>query len=334
MMKKIGLVLGLVVGLTGVAFAAPPKVKLATLVPKGTSYHQILLEMGEKWRHAPEGGAHLIIYTDGTMGGEADMVRRMRIGQLQAAMLTVGGLAEIDPSVKCLQNIPMAFRSFAELDYVSAKLRPLFEKKFLEKGYVILFWGDAGWVRFFSREPAARPEDFKKMKMFVGAGDTQTSDIMKSLGYQPVPLEAMDILPSLQTGLIDAAPSTPFYALAGQFYGPAPYMLKINWVPLVGGTVIVKKVWDALPAETRAAMLQAAHEASDQIKVRSRVENDEALAAMVKRGLQVHEPTPAELAEWAQFCESVYPSIRGHIVPADMFDEVMRLLKEYRDAKH
>jgi TRAP-type C4-dicarboxylate transport system substrate-binding protein len=316
-----------------VAVEKQSKVKLATLAPKGTSYHQTLQAMGEKWRQAPGGGVQLIIYTDGTMGGEADMVRRMRIGQLQAAMLTAGGLAEIDASVKCLQNIPMAFRSFEELDYVSGKLRPLFEKKFLEKGYVILFWGDAGWVRFFSRQQAFRPDDFKKMKMFVGAGDTQASDIMKSLGYQPVSLEAMDILPSLQTGLIDATPSTPFYALAGQFYGPAPHMLEINWVPLVGGTVIAKKVWDALPAETRAAMQQAAHEASEQINVRSRAENEEALAAMQKRGLQVHKPTPAQEAEWAKFCELVYPSIRGHIVPAEMFDEVLRLLKEYRAGK-
>ncbi len=333
-MNRLGLICGVMLGMTGVASAADkqPKVKLATLAPKGTSYHQILQAMGEKWRQAPGGGVQLIIYTDGTMGGEADMVRRMRIGQLQAAMLTVGGLAEIDDSVKCLQNIPMAFRSIDELDYVSGKLRPLFEKKFLEKGYVILFWGDAGWVRFFSRRPARHPADLKKMKMFVGSGDTQTSDIMKSLGYQPVSLEAMDILPGLQTGLIDATPSTPFYALAGQFYGPAPHMLEINWVPLVGGTVIAKKVWDGLSAETRAAMQQAAHEASEQIEVRSRAENAEAVAAMVKRGLQVHPLTPELETEWVKLAESVYPTIRGKIVPAAMFDEVMRLLQEYRAA--
>ena len=76
---------------TGHALAAAPRIKLATLAPKGSSFHQVLLEMADKWRSAPGGGAALTIYTDGTMGGEADMVRRMRGGQIQAAMLTVVG---------------------------------------------------------------------------------------------------------------------------------------------------------------------------------------------------------------------------------------------------
>ncbi len=70
----------------------------------------------------------------------------------------------------------------------------------------MLFWGDAGWVRFFSKEPVLHPADLKKLKLFVWAGDNQQVDIMKALGYQPVPLETGDILPGLQTGLIDAVP--------------------------------------------------------------------------------------------------------------------------------
>jgi len=81
-------------------------IRLATLAPKGTSFHQALLSLGEKWRQAPGGGVQLTIYTDGTMGGETTMVQRMRAGQIQAAMLTVTGLCEIDDSVAALQNMP------------------------------------------------------------------------------------------------------------------------------------------------------------------------------------------------------------------------------------
>ena len=320
------------VGVAG-AVEKQTRVKLATLVPKGTSYHAILQTMGEKWRQAPGGGVALTIYTDGTMGGEADMVRRMRVGQLQAGLLTVTGLAEIDESVRALQNMPMVFRSLDEVDYVRTKLQPRLEKKFADKGFVILFWGYGGWVRFFSRQPAFVPDDFKRMKMFAWAGDNNTVDIMKSLGYQPVPLEPTDILTGLQTKLIDSVPSTPFYALAGQFFGPAPHMLEINWVPLVGGAVVTKKTWDALPAETRAALRAAADEAGVEINKRSRIENDEAVAAMQKRGLQVHPATPEIEAAWVKIAESVHPKIRGKIVPAETFDEVIQLLADYRAGK-
>jgi TRAP-type C4-dicarboxylate transport system substrate-binding protein len=309
---------------------APARIRLATLAPKGSSYYQILQAMGEKWRQAPGGGASLTIFPDGSMGGEGDMVRRMRVGQLQAGMLTVVGLSEIDPSVSALQNLPMMFRSLDEVDYIRQKLSPSIEKKLLDKGFVVLCWGDSGWVRFFSKEPVIYPADLKRMKLFTWAGDAKQLDIMKAGGYQPVPLETNDILPSLQTGLINAVPSTPFYALAGQFYGPASHMLELNWAPLVGGAVVTRKIWDSLSAEARDAMMKAAAEAGEQIKAKSRAESNQAVETMRKRGLTVHAATPEVEAAWRKAAEEVYPKIRGAIVPAEMFDEVIRMLQEFR----
>jgi TRAP-type transport system periplasmic protein len=327
----VGLGLSSLLAFGSSSFAQTPvRIRMATLAPKGSSYHQILLAMAEKWRQAPGGGATLTLFTDGSMGGEADMVRRMRIGQIQAGMLTVVGLSEIDPSVSALQNMPMMFRSLDEVDYIQQQLTPTLEKRLLDKGFVVLFWGDSGWVRFFSKEPVIRPSDLKRMKVFAWSGDTHQVDIMKAGGYQPIPLETNDILPSLQTGLINAVPSTPFYALAGQFYGPAPHMLELNWAPLVGGAVILKKTWDGISAATREVMLKAALEAGREIKTKSRAESDQSVEAMKKRGLTVHPVTPEIEAAWRNVAEEVYPKIRGTIVPADMFDEVRRLLEEYR----
>ncbi|MGD0650029.1 MAG: TRAP transporter substrate-binding protein DctP [Verrucomicrobiia bacterium] len=317
------------------AFAAdaPVKIKLGTLAPKDSSPHQSLKAMAEKWRQAPGGGVQLTIFTDGTQGGEADMVRRMRIGQLQAAMLTGTGMAEIDDSVTALQTMPMVYRSLDEVDYVREKLRPKLEQRLADKGFVVLFLADAGWVKFFSRRPAVTPDDLRKQKLFAWAGDNKALDIMRAAGYQPIPLETADILPGLQTGLIDAVPAPPFFALAGQFYGPAPHMLDMNWAPLVGACVITKKTWDKIPSDAQKAMREAAEKAGDEVRVQARKEMTEAVDAMKKRGLVVHELTPEAEAAWRGVAESVYPKIRGALVPADMFDEVQALLKEYRGKK-
>src|SRR5258705_8875353 len=64
----------------------PVKVRLGTLAPKGSSYFRILQEVGESWRAVQGGGSTFVIYGDGSQGGEADMVRRMRVGQLNAAL--------------------------------------------------------------------------------------------------------------------------------------------------------------------------------------------------------------------------------------------------------
>jgi len=322
----------LVIAVCVQAFGAeqPRRVKLATLVPRGSSIHQILQAMGEKWRQAPGAGAALTIYTDGTMGGEAEAVRRMRIDQVQAGLLSVAGLAQIDRSVTAMQYMPMVFRSLDEVDYVRESLRPMLDKRLEEKGFVALFWGDAGWVRFFSTKPVTRPGELKKLKTFALSSDVGQIDLMKSVGFQPVPLEYTDTLTGLQTGLIEDVPTIPFYALAGQLYLPCPYMLEINYVPLVGGLVVTRKVWDTLPAITREVMRQAAEEAGKKIRDQSRKEMEESVAAMKKRGLKVSAITPVVEAEWRALFEGVYPKLRGNLVPADMFDEVQRLLREYR----
>lgn len=308
-------------------------VRLGTLVPKGTSFHMTLQEMGDQWQKASGGNVKLTIYTDGTMGGEADMVRRMRVGQLQGALLSAPGLATIEESVRALQLMPMMFASLEEFDYVRTKLEADLEKKFLDKGFVVLYWGDAGWVHFFSKFPAPHPDDFKKGKMFVWAGDKDSIGIMKEIGINAIPLEQTDILTGLQTGLIDCVPTVPFYALAGQFDKQAPYMTAVNWVPLVGATVITKKAWDEIPPNVQAQMKKAGLEAGAKIKKLSREEAQESIAAMEKRGLKVTHLTPELQAEWNKFAENVYPKIRGKIVPADMFDHVQKLVKEYRATK-
>ena len=303
------------------------RIKVATILPRGTSAHQALLEMAAKWRQV---GVTATLYTDAVMGGEAETVRRMRIDQIQGALLSVGGLTEIDRSVTALQLMPMVFHSLDEVAYVREKLRPLLEKRLEEKGYVALFWGDAGWVQIFSRKPVLHPDDLKKQKVFVLASDGSQVDLMKTAGFHAVPLEYTDTLTGLQTGLIDAVPTTPFYALAGQFYLPASYMLELNYVPLGGAFVVTRKAWDGLTLAMQDVIRQTGDETGKKITLQSLREMQESVAAMTKRGLKVSRMTPEAEAEWRTLFESVYPKLRGGLVPADMFDEVRRLLRDYR----
>jgi hypothetical protein len=136
------------------------------------------MEVGEAWKKSHSGTTRFNVFTDGSQGGEAEMVRRMRIGQLQAALLSVVGLREIEPSIAALQNLPLAFRSWEELDYVREKMRPSMEKKFLEKGYVVLAWGDAGWVRFFSKQAAAG--DYEKPRLHASSFRTNRHSALYS----------------------------------------------------------------------------------------------------------------------------------------------------------
>jgi TRAP-type C4-dicarboxylate transport system substrate-binding protein len=314
------------------AHANNKSLRIGSLVPKNSLYHRQLLEVADAWRTAQGSGARYLVYPDGSQGGEAEMVRRMRIGQLQGALLSVVGLREIEPSIAALQSMPLLFRNWEEVDHVREKMRPAMEQKFLDNGFVVLAWGDAGWVRFFSKEPAVRPDDYKRMKFFAWGSEPDQQAIMKSLGYTPVPLETTDILPAIQTGMINVVPSTPYFALATQVYNSAPHMLNINWAPIVGALVVTRKAWDAMPAQTRQAVRSASEKAGTQIRSQARQEVQEAVAAMQKRGLIVSTPNAEQMKEWNELAEKLYPRIRGTMVPAQTFDEVMTHIKAYRAA--
>jgi len=328
-----GLSMWVAMGVTETCAAADKQFRIGSLVPKNSLYHRQLMDIGEAWRAAQGDNAKYLVYPDGSQGGEAEMARRMRIGQLQGALLSVVGLQEIEPSIAALQVIPLLFRNWDEVDYVREKMRAGMEKKFLDKGFVVLAWGDAGWVRFFSKDAAVRPDDFKKMKFFAWGSEPGQQAIMKSLGYTPVPLETSDILPAIQTGMISVVPSTPYFALATQIYATAPHMLEINWAPIVGALVVTKKSWDEMSPSTQSAVRVASEKAGVQIRAKARQEVEEAVEAMKKRGLTVNRPTPEQMREWNDLAEKLYPRIRGTMVPAETFDEVMSHLKDFRAGK-
>jgi TRAP-type C4-dicarboxylate transport system substrate-binding protein len=328
-LKAIAALLSLGLLATNV-LAADKQFRIGTLAPKNSVYHQQLLELGEVWRKAQGDGAKSVVYPDGSQGGEADMVRRMRIGQLQGGLLSVVGLREIEPSIAALQAMPLMFHDWAEVDYVREKLRPVMEQKFLDQGFVVLAWGDAGWVRFFSKEPAVRPEDYKSMKFFAWGNEGDQQEIMKSLGYTPVPLETSDILPAIQTGMINAVPSTPYFALVTQIYNSAPHMLDLNWAPIVGAFIITKKAWENMSPAAQTQLRAASDIAGGKIRAQARMEVDDAVNAMKKRGLVVSKPDAGQLQEWRALADRLYPKIRGSLVPAETFDAVVAHLKSYR----
>ena len=313
------------------AGAEPIVIKMATLAPEGSSWFKVLQDMGEGWKKATNGAVTLRIYPGGVSGDEDAVIRKMRVGQLQAGAVTGMGLAYLDRSFYAL-HVPMMYASDEEFDFVRERLSPVLERKLEEKGMIVLNWGDAGWIHFFSKKPFTRPEEVKEMKLYAGAGDTSLLQLYKEAGFNPVPLTTIDILPGLQSGLINAFDTTPLVALAFQWFGLAPHMADLRWAPLTGATIIEKKAWLSIPENLRPKILEEARNAGGHLREEIRRLNDEAVKVMVKNGLKISAVPPDAQAEWRKLVEDVYPKIRGKIVPADMFDAARKYRDEYRAA--
>jgi TRAP-type C4-dicarboxylate transport system substrate-binding protein len=312
--------------------AAPPKVlqiKVGTLAPHGTPWYDVIQEIDAKWKKASGGQVRLTIFGGGVQGDEADIVRKMRGGQLQMGVLTTSGLQTISREMSAL-NIPLLFEGYDELDYVRGKLNGRLEKALADKGFVVLNWGEAGWVKYFAKEPIPTLRALQALQMFVWAGDSDAEEMYKAAGFKTVALPVTELLINLQRNNIQAFPAPAAVALANQWFGPARNMMDIRFAPIVGATIITKAAWDKVDPKLRPTLLTIAQETGATFTPRIRGLETEAIAAMVKRGLQVQTLTPEARLQWQQTVEKFYPKIRGKLVPADLFDEVNRLVLEYR----
>jgi TRAP-type C4-dicarboxylate transport system substrate-binding protein len=327
----------LLIALLMLAASAPAEaqramIKMATLVPQGSNWHTILQEMAAKWQDASGGRITVRLYPGGVAGDDTDVVRKMRLGTLDAGVLTVSGFADIDRSIFAL-CVPMMYDSYQELDAVTAKLTPELEKRYEDKGFVVLALADAGWVHFFATSPVRTPDDLKKLKMFSWAGDDRGIELWKAAGFKPVPLPSTEISTALQTGLVDVVPTTSRAAVLLQWYRNAPYMTDLRWAPLLGGVVLSRAAWEKVPEDLRPAFTAAAREAVAKLSASTRAGETDDIAAMKAHGLTVVEVDAAALAEWRSAAEAVYPTLRDSFVPGEIFDQAMRLRDAFRSTK-
>ena len=314
------------------AGAQPILIKMATLVPDGTSWHLVLKNMAADWSKISGGRIKVNIYAGGTAGDDPDVVRKMNLGTLNAAVLTSVGLAEIDKTIFAF-SIPLAFNDYDEVYYVIDKMRPRFEANLLSKGFVVLNWADGGWLNFFTQKPVMSPDDLRKLKLFQWAGDQPTLRIWQSAGFNPIALPSTELATGLQTGLVQAFAAPPQVAVITRYYENARNMTDLNWGLLMGATVIRKETWDRIPVDLQPALRESARMAGSQLQAEIRKSGQADVAAMRKQGLNV-VPVDAKTRElWRTTAESTYPSIRGAIVPADAFDEAIRFRDEYRKQK-
>ncbi len=312
------------------ASAQTIKIKLGTLAPQGSTWHQLLMEMALEFAKASGGKVELKVYAGGTQGNEGEMIRKIAIGQLQAASITAIGMHEITSEPQA-EDVPFMIDSYPEYDYVHEKLRGKLEGFLVAKGYAVLQWGEVGFIYLFSTLPYRTPADFAKGKVFTWNGDPGAEAAWKAAGFHPQVLSSTDLIPALSSGMVNIVGEAPLYAYTTHIFDKANHMLDLHWGFLTGATVVRKETWDKVPADVRQKLLQISEDYGKKTREEVRKQNEDAIAQMKRRGLTVVEP--ADLEGWQKAAERANAVVRGKVVPAAVYDEVKRLRDEYR-AQH
>ncbi len=327
-MKVLALFFSLLT-LTAAAAEARVVVKLGTLAPEGSVWHDALLEVRQKWLAITEGEVELRIYAGGVLGGEDEMVRKLQRRSLDAVAISGGGLPHLEESLDVL-NIPLLFESYEELDYVRARMAPELEKRLAQSGFKVLNWSDAGWAYFFTKTPVRTPDELRELRLWISSGAPEAEELFKKFGLRVVPLPVTDMLTGLQTGLVEAIDVPPLFALLDGSFRLASYMTDLRWAPVNGAVVISTRTWQKISARNHEALLTAIADTAGLAQAKIRQAGQESISEMRARGLQVVSLDGDTRALWRREAQAAYPALRANTGFPDLFDKVLRLAAEYK----
>jgi TRAP-type C4-dicarboxylate transport system substrate-binding protein len=264
-------------------------------------------------------------------GDELVVLRKIRLGQLHGGGFSGQGMGEIAPALRVLE-IPFLFESPGEVDRVHEKLDPIFEQVLLERGYVLLGWAEVGFIYLFTDRPVRGPEDLKQVKMWLWEGDPLATAFFGAYGISPIPLGLTDVLTALDTRLINGVYSSPLACIALQWFTRVTHMTDLRLTHAMGAVVIDRRAWEQIPAADRATAFAAAAPHFRRLVERTRVENDESIAVMKKRGIQVVTPDPARVREFAEIGRRIWKDEAGKLYPESLLDQVVAAVEEARAA--
>ncbi len=286
----------------------------------------------EELRKTTHNEVGIKLYPNMSMGDETDVIRKIRLGQINGGGFTGFGLGEILPEIRVLE-LPYIFDNDEEIDYAVGKMTPYFRERLAEKGFVLLGWADVGWIYFMAQKPVASPKDLKSLNVWMWQGDPLAKAFYTELGKAPVALSVTDVRLSLQTGMIDAVYGSPLATLVLQWFTKLKYISDIPFTNAVGAVLIDKKSFDGLSEAHKKALVEVSEKHLKTLLTQTRSDNQDAYQRLQKEGLISVTSTQTQRDEMRAIGLRVHERLAGDLYPREVLEKLRGAVNEYRTKK-
>lgn len=304
--------------------------KIATLSPEGSVWMKVLRKHGEAITQRTDGAVKLKFYPGGVMGDDKAVLRKMRVGQLHGAVITVGGLVQTYSDI-ALYNLPLLFRSDAEIDYVRAVLDEKLIAGLRENKFVGFGFAEVGFAYPMTQRPATSVAQMQQLKVWTPDNDLGSLRAFEAFDISPIPLPIADVLAGLQTGLINSVAAPPIGTIALQWHTQVQHGLELPLLYVYGTFAIAEKPFAKLTEAQQAIVSEELREAVHSADVAARRDHLSAKNALTKQGIVWHQPNAVELQEWLDLAsEARQRLIADGYVSAELYQQTLDLLAEFR----
>ena len=307
------------------------QIKMASIAPENSPWGETFNKIAAQWSEISKGTVKLKIYHNGIVGSEGNMIRKMKIGQIQAGAFSSYGLTKITPEIMSL-SIPFLIKTDEELNYVLEKINPMLESQMQSNDFVSLGFSKAGWIRFFTKGKAITdPDDLMSLKIACNPDEQALYGLWKNMKYHLIPVSFADILQYLNNGLINAIFVSPIAAGSMQWFGIANNMTDLTIAPFLGGILVNKKQWDRIPDELKGELKNVVTENIKQLDKDIIELEKTAIETMVSYGLKVHPVSDELNKKWTGVFDSNLGLNVEELSKNELYSSVKLYLKEYHE---
>jgi tripartite ATP-independent transporter DctP family solute receptor len=287
-MKRILLVLAISIALITPSFAID--IKLAHVVNEQDSFHLAATKFKELTEKYTNGDVKVTIFPNAVLGDERTLLERMKMGIVDAAIITNGPFVNFIPQFGVI-DLPFLFRSpehaYAVLDGpVGDQLFAMAEKQ----GWKGLAWAERGFRNLTnSKRPVNSPEDIKGLKIRVMQNEIYV-DSFKALGANAVPMAWTEALTALQQHTIDGQENPLNVIVSFKLYESQKYMTITRHAYAPAPIMMSMMSWKKLSASQQQAVLKAAKEAAQFERDYDNSNEAGWLKELASKGMQISTP--------------------------------------------
>ena len=278
----------------GFAQAQTKELKLGTQNPKG---HPIVTG-AEKFAEivaAKSGGKLKVnIFPGGVLGGDAPTISAVQGGTVDFSLQNSGIMAS---QVKDFEvyDFPFLFANPKEVDaVVDGPFGQKLHAKLADKGIVGLAYFELGFRNITNSKRAInKVEDLEGLKLRV-IPNAINVDWVKAVGANPTPMAFPEVYAGLESKAIDGQENPLTVINANKFHEVQKHLALTGHQYNPQSLIMSKKTWDALSADERKIVQDAASEAGQFQRKINRELMDSNLDALKKAGMQVTTFSPEE----------------------------------------
>jgi tripartite ATP-independent transporter DctP family solute receptor len=285
---------------------APVTLKLATIAPEGTPWADQVTAFKNKVEAASKGRLKIKPFLGAALGDENQTVAECRRGAIALWGGTTAALATSVPEISVLE-LPYLFSGSEQADAILDKvLLEELRARLLARGYVLVLWSENGFRSFGTKwAPIKVPGDLKGHKMRSQESLVHL-EFYRAVGALPQPIAVTEVLPALQTGVVDGFDNTPLYTFAASWHLAIKHFTLSEHIYQPGVVLVSKKEYDKLPADLQKVLTGDLDGITREGRAAVREMAPLLLENFASAKIPVYKPSAAERAAFVKATASVY----------------------------